>query len=139
MDLIAVQDQVTAKLEELPQDVYETAPPEDSKLRFDSSGNPLPYIVVQYSDMYPTGANGGIIGAKYDVAQSYVLVTCVAMSQRAGRQIADLVRDKLTGFTPSDAGELRFAGGAVDYSAPQSKVNTYSVDVSFIMSVNTSW
>lgn len=139
MNLLAVQDQITAKLNELAQDVYETSAPEDSKLNFDSSGNMLPFIVVQYSDMYPTGVNGSILSAKYDVAQAYVLVSCVATQERAARQIADLVRDKLTGFQPDDAGELRFAGGSIEYSEPYTKSGTYSADVSFILNVNTAW
>ena len=53
LNLIAVTDQITTQLNLLPQDVYETAAPEDTKLKFDASGNLLPYIVVQYADMFP--------------------------------------------------------------------------------------
>lgn len=139
LNLIAVQDQITAKLRELAQDVYETAAPDDSKLRFDEAGNLLPYIVVQYADMYPTGLPGGLTGAKYDVAQSYCLVACVSTNERASRQVADAVKNKLLGFQPTDAGELRFAGGAIDYAIPDTRPNRYITDVGFIFSVNTVW
>lgn len=138
LNLLAVHDQITTKLRELPQDVYETSAPDDSKLRFDESGNLLPYIVVQYSDMYPGNANG-ITGARYDAAQSYALITCVSANQRASRQVADLVRDKLTGFTPEDAGELKFTGGAVDYANPDVKPGRYTAEVGFTFIVNVAW
>lgn len=138
LNLLAVQDQITAKLDELAQDVYETAAPDDSKLSFDASGNLLPYIVIQYADMYPGNGNG-ITGARYNSGQSYAVVTCVSGNQRASRQVADLVRDKLTGFSPTDAGELRLAGGTIDYSNPDAKPNRYVTEVGFTFVVNTAW
>lgn len=138
LNILAVQDQITAKLRELPQDVYETSAPDDTKLRFDDAGNLLPYIVVQYADMYP-GNQNGITGARYDMGNSYALITCVSSNQRAARQVADLVRDKLTGFVPEDGGELRYAGGAVDYANPDAKPNRYVAEVSFTFAVNTAW
>lgn len=139
LNLIAVHDQITTKLRELPQDVYETSAPEDSKLKFDASGRLLPYIVVQYSDMYPTGTGNSIVGAKYDAAQSYMLVTCVAENERAIRQVADLVKNKIVGFKPSDAGEIKFEGGAITYAATETKPNRYTVEIGFIFQVNTAW
>jgi hypothetical protein len=49
------------------------------------------------------------------------------------------VRDKLTGFTPDDGGELRFAGGAIDYANPDVKPNRYIAEVAFTFAVNTAW
>jgi len=139
LNLLAVQDQITAKLRELAQDVYETAPPEDSKLRFDANGNLLPYIVVQYSDMYPMGFAGGIVSAKYDVARAYCLVSCVAPSERAARQVSDAVKNKLMGFKPTDAGELTFGGGSIEYASEESRASKYVADVGFEFPVNTIW
>lgn len=139
LNLLAVHDQITAKLQELPQDVYETAAPDDSKLAFDANGNLLPYIVVQFSDMYPSSTGNGVVGAQYDVGQSYIVVTCVSTNQRACRQVADSVRSKLTGFSPSDAGELRPAGGSIQYANPDSKPNRYVTEVGFTFPVNTAW
>ena len=139
MNLLAVHDQITAKLEELSQDVYETAAPDDSKLNFDANGNLMPYVVVQYSDIYPTGLSGGVVGELYNVAQSYCIVTCVSTNQRASRQLADAVRAKLIGFKPADAGELKLAGGAIDYSNPDAKPSRYVTDLGFTFPVNTVW
>ena len=139
LNLIAVTDQITTKLEELPQDVYETAAPDDSKLRFDASGRLLPYIVVQYSDMYPTGVGNGILSAKYDAAQAYALVTCVSENERASRQVADAVKNKLVGFQPTDAGEIRFEGGAITYASSEAKTKRFVVEIGFLFQVNTAW
>jgi len=139
LNVLAVHDQITAKLEELPQDVYETAAPDDSKLKFDSAGNLLPYLVVQYSDMYPTPLGNGILSAKYNAAESYFIVTCVSSNQRASRQVADLVKNNIIGFQPTDAGEVRFAGGSTDYSMQVTKPNNYVVELGFILQVNTAW
>jgi hypothetical protein len=130
LNLIAVTDQITTQLNLLPQDVYETAAPEDTKLKFDASGNLLPYIVVQYADMFPTSDNG-ITGAKYDGAKSYMLVSCVAQNERATRQVADAVKNNIVGFQPSD--------GAIAYSAIETKPNRYVTEIGFTFPVNTVW
>ena len=139
LNLIAVTDQITTQLNLLSQDVYETAAPDDSSLSFDASGNLLPYIVVQYSEMYPTANDNGITGAKYDSAKAYMLVSCVAQNERATRQVADAVKNNIVGFQPSDAGEIRFEGGAVAYSAIETKPNRYITEIGFTFPVNTVW
>lgn len=139
LNLVAVTDQITEKLRELPQDVYETAAPDDSKLRFDASGRLLPYIVVQYSDMYPTGTGNSIVGAQYDAAQSYALITCVSENERASRQVADAVRNKIVGFQPTDAGQIRFEGGSITYASAEGKTKRYVVEAGYLFQVNTVW
>lgn len=139
LNLLAVQDQIAAKLRELPQDVYETASPDDSKLRFDESGMILPYIVLEYADMYESAQPGGILSSRYDVKTSYVVAACIAPTERSARQVAELVRDKLTGFTPTDAGELTLTGGGVSFTAPEAKPNRYVAELSFTFPVNIVW
>ena len=140
LNLLAVQDEIAAQLRDsIPQDVYETSPPEDAKLRFDSSKMILPYVVIQYSDMYPNGLTGGIIGNRYDVAESYIIISCVGPTERSARQVAGMVRSALTGFKPADAGELRFTGGARDFETQDNKANRFVVDIAFTFPVNTVW
>lgn len=138
LDLLSVHDQITAKLRELPQDVYETTAPDDSKLRFDAQGNVLPYIVVIYSDMYENTDTNGILGTRYDTKVSYADVLCIGPTERSARQVANVVRDKLLGFKPTDAGELRLEGGTA-YAVKDNKPNRYSSEVSFAFPVNTVW
>lgn len=138
LNLLAVHDQITAKLNELAQDVYETAAPDDSKLRFDSNGLLLPYIVVTYADMYDSIDSKGVLSTRYDVKVSYADVYCVGPTERSARQVAELVRDKLLGFTPTDAGELRIEGGT-KYAMRESKQNCFVSELSFSFPVNTVW
>lgn len=138
LNLLAVHDQITAKLRELPQDVYETSAPDDSKLRFDANGMILPYIVISYSDMYEGTGSRGILSGRFDTGVSYADILCIGPTERSARQVADLVRDKLTGFVPTDAGELRFNGGA-RYAGIDPKPNRYEAELSFVFPVNTVW
>lgn len=139
LNILAVHDQIATKLKELPQDVYETSAPDDSKLRFNANGMILPYIVIEYSDMYPAPEGRGIVSSKYDVGQSFIIVSCVGPTERSVRQVADLVRDKLTGFKPTDAGELTPSGGGVGYTAQDPKPNRYITELGFTFMVNTVW
>lgn len=139
LNLLAVQDQIAVKLRELPQDVYETSAPDDSKLKFDTNGTILPYIVIEFSDMYESGQSGGILSAQYDIAESFVIVSCIGPTERSVRQVADAVRGKLTGFTPTDAGQLKFSGGNRYFAGQDARPNRYVAEVSFVFPVNTVW
>lgn len=139
LNLLAVQDQITAKLREIPQDVYETSAPDDSKLRFDASGMILPYAVIEFADIYEGGYVKGIVGAQYNMGESFIIVSCVGPTERSSRQVADLVRQKLTGFIPEDAGELKFSGGSRYFTSQDAKPNRYVSEVSFTFPVNTIW
>nr|DAW17369.1 MAG TPA: Protein of unknown function (DUF3168) [Caudoviricetes sp.] len=119
--------------------VYETTPPDDSKLKFDASGMMLPYIVVEFSDMYDVPLAGGIVSTKYDVKGSYIIVSCIAPTERAARQVAGAVRSKLLGFKPTDAGELVLNASGAVYTLMESKINRYVSELAFSFPVNTVW
>lgn len=139
LNLLAVQDEITAKLRELPQTVYETSAPDDAKLAFDSSGMLLPYIVIEFADMYESTGASGILSSIYDVKTSYIVVKCTGPTERSSRQVAQVVREKLAGFIPADAGELILAGGGAAYTMASSKVNRYVSELAFMFQVNTVW
>ena len=139
LDLLAVQDDIVAELRTLAQDVYETSAPDDSRLKFDSNGMILPYIIVEFSDMYPAVGGNGIVSSKYDLKQSYILVTCIAPTERSARQVANLVRAKLSGFQPVNSGEMTQYGGSVSYVVQDSKPNRYISELGFNFTTNTVW
>lgn len=139
LNLLAVQDNITAKLRELSQDVYETTAPEDSKLRFDANGMILPYIVIEFADMYESTGAAGIVSSRLDVKTSYIVVSCIAPTERSARQVAELVRDKLTGYVPTDAGELVLSGGGIAFTAQEAKPNRYIAELAFTFPVNIVW
>lgn len=138
LDLLSVQDQIITKLNEIAQDVYETAAPEDTKLKFASDGMILPYVVVEFGDIEESPLANGIMSTKYNTGQSFIIVSCIAPTQRAARQVAGVVREKLTGFIPEDAGELRLSGSS-SVTMIDSKPNRYITELSFAFPVNTIW
>ena len=139
LNLLAVQDEIIAKLNELPQDVFETSAPDDTKLKFDVNGMVLPYIVVEFSDMYDAPTGAGILSSRYDIKVSYIIVSCVAPTQRSSRQVAQMIREKLTGFKPNDAGELQLSGAGLAYTIPDAKPNRFISELAFTFPVNTVW
>lgn len=138
LSLLPVQDAITSKLRELPQDIYETTAPEDTKLRMDTNGVLLPYAVIVHSDMYDTIDSKGVLSTRYDVKVAYADVYCMGPTERSARQLAELVRDKMVGFVPQNAGELRIDGG-VSYATVDNKTNRYMCQLSFAYPVNTVW
>jgi hypothetical protein len=139
LDLLAVQDQITNKLKELNQDVYDTAVPENVKITHGGSKLFLPYIVAMYGDMTESSRGRGITSVRHNAGISYAIIKCIAPTERAAREVAGLVRDKLVGFTPVDAGELRLAPGGRNYvDADGNGVpERYVAEIPFIYIVNT--
>lgn len=137
LDLLAVHDQITAKLKELPQDVYEIDVPADDKIQFGGNKLFLPYIVVTYGDMIESGSRG-IVSVRENLGVSYALIQATAPTQRAARQVANAVRELLTGFQPTDAGELRLEGGRhYTVQANNTVPKRYVAEVAYTFVVNT--
>jgi hypothetical protein len=139
LNLLAVQDQITNKLKELNQDVYDTAVPENVKITHGGSKLFLPYIVATYGDMTESSRGRGITSVRNNAGMSYAVIKSIAPTERAAREVAGLVRDKLLGFAPTDAGELRLAPGGRNYvdadgnGAPE----RYVAEIPFVFIVNT--
>lgn len=137
-NLLDIQDEITAKLNELSQDVYITAVPDDVKIKHGANGLFLPYIVINFADMQESAASRGIISSRYNLGMSFCVVECVAPTERAARQVVMLVRDKLTGFIPVGAGELRLSGGRTYATVETNAVpKKYISETSFNFTVNT--
>lgn len=137
LSLLAVHDQITTKLRELPQTVYENTAPADDQLEY-SGGTMLPFIVPIFGGYAHAYEGRGITGVRNDLGQSYVTVACVGPTERSARQVADLVLNKLTGFKPVDAGELKPAPNAGSLVFDNSiKPIKYISEITFIFFVNT--
>lgn len=136
--LLPVQDQITTKLNELAQTVYENAVPDDKLLTY-SDGKLLPFIVASYAGFVQLPTERGITGPRQDLGKSAVTVMCIGPTERSARQVADLVVDKLTGFKPSDAGVLEPETVGRTYSVydSASRPVKYVSEVSFTFAVNT--
>jgi hypothetical protein len=138
LDLLAVQDQIVTQLETMAQDVYVTAVPDDSKVQHGAGGLFLPYVVVLFADMKEAASGNGITSVRHNPGISYCVVETYAPTERAARQVSNIVRDKLTGFKPTDAGELRLAGGKTYSTVAYNSVpKKYVSEVAFTFIVNT--
>lgn len=140
MTLLQVQDAIVSQLRDnLAQDVYDTTVPEDSKLKFDSSGNLLPYIVVEHAGLNVMETGMPITGVKDGSGESAVSVLCIATTQRASRQIAELVRANLIGFQATGSGELKPITSPFTYVDGDAKPIRYVSELIFAFSLNTVW
>lgn len=139
LSLLPIQDAITTKLKELPQDVYENGVPDDAQLTYSTTGKLLPFVVASYSGYVPDVMGKGIVGARYDLGKSYVTFMCVGPSERSARQVADLVLDLMTGFKAPNAGELEpdSVGRPYMVNDSASKPAKYVSEVSFNFPVNT--
>jgi hypothetical protein len=138
LSLLPIQDEIVLELKELPQTVYENGVPDDAALQY-SNGSMLPFIVPFFGGYARANDGRGITSVRHDLGESYCIIQCVGPTERSARQVADLVRDKLTGFIPSDAGELKPVGNSrvvlPDFTSRPAK---YTSEVTFRYVVNTN-
>lgn len=138
LSLIPIEDQIVTRLKELPQTVYENGVPDDANLQYSNSVM-LPFIVPFFGGFSRSLDGKGIVSSRQDLGESYVVIQCVAPTERSSRQVADIVRDKMTGFIPSDAGEMIPSGSprfvTPDFSSRPAK---YISEVIFRYAVNTN-
>jgi hypothetical protein len=138
LSLLPIEDQIITKLKELPQTVYENGVPDDANLVY-SNGTMLPFIVPFFGGFARAIDGRGITSVRHDLGESYIIIQCVGPTERSSRQVADLVRNKMTGFTPSDAGEMIPASNSryvtPDFSSRPAK---YISEVTFRYAVNTN-
>lgn len=138
LSLLPVQDDIIEKLSELPQTVYENGVPDDAQLQY-QGGIMLPFIVPFFGGYSHSSDGRGIVSSRQDLGESYCIVQCVGPTERSSRQVADAVRDKLTGFVPTDAGEMRPASNSrvvlPDFTSRPAK---YVTEVTFRYAVNTN-
>lgn len=138
LSLLPIQDEIITKLQELAQTVYENGVPDDAALEY-SNGTMLPFIVPFFGGFARSSDARGIVSVRQDLGESYCIIQCAGPTERSSRQVADLVREKLTGFKPNDAGELKPAGNSrvvlPDFSSRPAK---YITEVTFRYAVNTN-
>lgn len=139
LNLLPVQDLITAKLSELPQTVYENSVPDDKLLEHSPDGMMLPFIVVRHSGFIQQANERGITGPRQDLGRSFAEVMCVGPTERSARQVLDVVTDKLTGFEPAGGSILTPEGIGKPYAVYDSsgKASKFVCDITFSYAVNT--
>lgn len=139
MSLLDVQDAIVTELRTLAQDVYDDGVPEDTRLRFDGSGILLPYIVVEHSGTTLTPDGQPITGVKDASGEASIAIMCIAPTQRASRQVAALVRQKLTGFNGQTFGELKPVSSPYTYIDGVARPTRYISEIVFSFVLNSVW
>ena len=139
LSMLPIQDEITTKVKELAQTVYDNGVPEDSSLEYTTDGVMLPFIVLRFAGFVQSGAERGITGPRQDLGRSYIEAVCVGPNERTVRQVADLVVDKLTGFQPTDGGLLTPESTGKPYVVydSNSRPVKYVSEVGFTFAVNT--
>lgn len=138
LSLLPIQDEIITELQELSQTTYPNGVPDDSSLEY-QNGIMLPFIVPFFGGYARSTDGRGITSVRQDLGESYCIIQCVGPTERSSRQVADAVRNKLTGFVPTDAGELRPISNSrvvlPDFSSRPAK---YITEVTFRYAVNTN-
>ena len=138
LSALPIQDEIVSKLRELPQTVYENGVPDDAQLQY-SNGTMLPFIVPFFGGYARSSDGRGIVSSRQDLGESYCIVQCVGPTERSSRQVGDLVRDKLTGYSPADAGEMKpVSNSRVVLPDFSSRPGKYITEVTFRYVVNTN-
>lgn len=138
LSLIPVEDQIITKLKEMPQTVYENGVPDDAQLQY-SNGTMLPFIVPFFGGFSRAIDGRGITSVRHDLGESFVVIQCVGPTERSSRQVADAVREKMTGFQPVDGGPLTpSANGRPVLPDFTSRPAKYISEVTFRYAVNTN-
>lgn len=139
MSLLNAQDAIVAQLSTLAQSVYDDGVPEDTRLQFDTNGMLLPYIVVEHAGVTAMAAGQPITGVADGSGESSVTILCIGPTQRSSRQVAALVRQKLTGFKPEASGELRPISAPYTYIDGNARPVRYVSEIVFSFALNNVW
>jgi hypothetical protein len=139
MSLLAIQDAIVTKLKELAQDVYDDGVPEETKLRFSTDGIMLPYIIVEHAGVVPSPNGSPIAGVAGASGKSSTTILCIGPNQRSSRQVAGLVRQKLTGFKVATSGELTPSLAPYTYIDGNARPIRYVTEITFDFITDTVW
>lgn len=137
LDFRPTRKEIVARLRELPQDLYESVVPDDSELRT-SGGIILPYNVIMWTNPILVTRGRGIVGVRKDLFSMTCTVHSISPNYESAVDTHAGVFDKLTGFQPINASELRPWGGfSTDTSTDKAKPTKYIHSQGFSMYVNT--
>lgn len=81
-----------------------------------------PLIVVYFGEPTRTGRDRGIVSTRNDTLRAFCTVQIQAKDASAARVIANKVRTTMTGYRPTDCGEMVLEGGSAYPSSAASIV-----------------
>lgn len=139
MSLLDTQDEIVAQLSTIAQAVYDDGVPEDTRLAFDVNGMLLPYIVVEHAGITVSPTGKPISGVADAAGESSISILCIGPNQRSSRQVAAVVREKLTGFKPTNSGELTPVSAPYTYIDGNARPIRYVSEIVFSFALNNVW
>lgn len=109
MTLLQVEDQIVARVKEIPHvDVYEDEMTDEAFSSLLADSNQIrPFITISFGGLLdPRKRVNGITGARANSQDTTFVVRCVGSTSRTARQVRDLVLGKLIGFVPTNCSEI---------------------------------
>lgn len=109
MTLLQVEDQIVARLKEIPYvDVFEDEMTDESFSTLLADSNQIrPFITISFGGLLdPRKRVNGIVGARANSQDTTFVVRCVGSTSRTARQVRDLAMGKLIGFVPTNCSEI---------------------------------
>lgn len=107
LDTSDLEDDVLAKIGELfPKEVFDGTIPEDSSLKYDSRDTLIPFAIVEWGDLRRLPNDRGIVSVRQDTYMYYFTISVVAGRSRDARRLMRAVTNGITGYRPTDGGEV---------------------------------
>jgi hypothetical protein len=130
----SVEDAIEERLKTINPRVYISEVPDDV------STPKSPYIVVYFGGPIRAAGDHHITSSRNDTNIFYCTVQVIGRTDKAARDVNNLIRDSLTGFRPPDCGEMVLEGG-LSYSSGNgdTKPTDYYRETGYSMRTNLSW
>lgn len=124
-----VEDDITAKLKTINSRVYVSEVPPDA--------SNFPLMVCYFGGPIRSGQDHSLRGSRSDTMIAYLTVQVMSTTDSSARDVADLVRDLLMGYHPTNCGEMVVEGG-MNYSnvATSAAPTKYYREVAFTFRTN---
>lgn len=132
LDTTAMEDSIITELKTIIPRVYISSVP-------DGVAPVYPYIVVYFGEPMRIASDRGIVSTRNDTLRAYATCEVVAPTDDAARKIVNKIRLALTGFRPTDSGEMGREGGGGYSSARKASELLYYRSVGFSWLTNLSW
>lgn len=130
---------VLNRLGQLPQKVYADQVPEDKEINW-QDGLFDPFTVVFFGGPVRSAVDHHLTGTRNDTTLLYVTIEVNAPRADVAALIKDQIIDLLTGFRPTDCGEMVLEGGGqFSRSSNDTRPTVYIASTAFITRGNLSW
>lgn len=120
LDTYPLEQSIQAKLESIfPLKVYDDDIPEDESLEYDSHGTLVPFMIVEWGDLTRPLKDRTLVSVRNDSYNFFFTVSVVTGRSEDTSVFFGKLMDGLTGFRPTDSGEvipkgsMRFSRSAV--------------------------